>query len=1304
MQKKPFSLTALMVACSIFASDPGSTAVSGAKWLPKGNVSVTVIPSEHKSSEALRIADASAARGFASAVRQEIQQGKTYEFSGFLKSADGKPHSTKLMVAVYNAEGKMFNWIGIAIIKTGNEWTPFRIILKPDMLKNVASMAPAIFPEDKASDTGAVLADGLKFGVREPQKVPVVIKKMKEQNSLLDILWSGDGGKSGWVQMPSGKKVQICKDEEYHHQKIFTFSVADGSVAMSEKSFVIHPGKKYTFDGMIRSTVLLSENAGEKDLALMAAKLGNSGVFDASIEIVLMDRNGNMTTLAQESCRFQSIWKSFHILFSLPESATSPVEAKAVIKIFKKSGSFQTTKLRIREGFSKTVSIAEFINRPYKNTLKVPGWTGDADHDVRNFKGGKRRVAEILFDIPESGAIGLSQRPGFHRSVEIPLENVNSVYIFNTAAWAPKNAHVGTLRWNYTDGTSVSEKFISGLQTGDWFNVRMQKTLRSYMVEQFGVCPVARSVQFFVSPVANLYSRKKVKSITLEASAAPEPVWLVMGVSCGFGGNIAGVQDTQVTLNIDRSSWVPFDMRVRKTSGKPLVDFRNFLDAPAGKHGFLQTKDGHFVFSDGTPARFIGTELGETGRYPTHEEAEAIADTMARYGINIVRMRQPPANAKYIEDKHLFPKDADLIDRFDYFFYCLKQRGIYIVSDLAYGCTKERYRDAGGFPGLDAYFPQNRPWHYYDGKIQKLWLQFINEDFSRVNPYTKLSYFDDPAIALVLCFNESGLLWDYRTDRGTPEYYKTLLRKLFSGFLKEKYSSREDVVKKWGNGNGALSPEETFEKENITPVWNWELTKIGSNPSGRERDSVRFYFSLQKKFNTETLVKLRNLGLRVPIASTNAGRTPENMEYTAQNSYYDHNKWIPKFNADGKFCGAYWETSNIPETLVNPMTGLTLQAGIARAKITGLPHTSTENDIMWPQEWRSMHMFNLVASGSLQNWDMLIQFAFMGNNHHSWTQVGALANIFNPTAEYNDPAMFGVFPAMAAAWHRNDIAPGKNLIQLIFSPSSVERLFSFRSYDFPHNLATWLCRIEQNYGTPTSDASVVIEEKRNAGKTYLSFPARPSDFSDHQDSLARKLDAEMKKNRLLEPGRGLQNGRIVSDTGEITRDWLRGITVINSPRTQGVTGSVPSEGILFPFADFQTKNGFCTVVFTSLDGQPLEKSKRVFLTMVARAGNSQDRVSYKRSEKMPNGFKYGIDMRLEQIRKGCVLAEPVVASLRLKNTKRAVLTPLAPDMTAAAKPMEFRMEKHELTVRIGEQSPSPWYLLELERGEGDLSK
>jgi len=39
------------------------------------------------------------------------------------------------------------------------------------------------------------------------------------------------------------------------------------------------------------------------------------------------------------------------------------------------------------------------------------------------------------------------------------------------------------------------------------------------------------------------------------------------------------------------------------------LDLSRFVEAPSGKHGFVQARNGHFVFEDGTPVRFFGAPV-----------------------------------------------------------------------------------------------------------------------------------------------------------------------------------------------------------------------------------------------------------------------------------------------------------------------------------------------------------------------------------------------------------------------------------------------------------------------------------------------------------------------------------------------------------------------------------------------------------------------------------------------------------------------------------------------------------------------
>ena len=64
-----------------------------------------------------------------------------------------------------------------------------------------------------------------------------------------------------------------------------------------------------------------------------------------------------------------------------------------------------------------------------------------------------------------------------------------------------------------------------------------------------------------------------------------------------------------------------------------VLDMRALLDAPAGKHGFLEAKDGHLYLEDGTRARFIGFNLATRSNTPTHETAEKLSERFASLGV-----------------------------------------------------------------------------------------------------------------------------------------------------------------------------------------------------------------------------------------------------------------------------------------------------------------------------------------------------------------------------------------------------------------------------------------------------------------------------------------------------------------------------------------------------------------------------------------------------------------------------------------------------------------------------------------------
>ena len=139
-------------------------------------------------------------------------------------------------------------------------------------------------------------------------------------------------------------------------------------------------------------------------------------------------------------------------------------------------------------------------------------------------------------------------------------------------------------------------------------------------------------------------------------------------------------------------------IKINKTNpNKGVLDYSYLLDAPAGKHGFVTTRNGHFYFEDGVRAKFLGFNVAARSNTPDHETAEKLAERFASLGVNVIRLHA--ADAPISEEPRSWSscKEAPLLDyekgngrefhpegldRFDYFVAKLKERGIYLHIDL----------------------------------------------------------------------------------------------------------------------------------------------------------------------------------------------------------------------------------------------------------------------------------------------------------------------------------------------------------------------------------------------------------------------------------------------------------------------------------------------------------------------------------------------------------------------------------------------------------------------------------------------
>src|SRR3712207_1403976 len=80
-----------------------------------------------------------------------------------------------------------------------------------------------------------------------------------------------------------------------------------------------------------------------------------------------------------------------------------------------------------------------------------------------------------------------------------------------------------------------------------------------------------------------------------------------------------------------------FSFNPKENAAPSVIDRSAWLDAPAGKHGFLQQRQDKLVFADGTEVKFWGVNIASGWPFVPNPEAQQWAQYLAKYGVNAVR-------------------------------------------------------------------------------------------------------------------------------------------------------------------------------------------------------------------------------------------------------------------------------------------------------------------------------------------------------------------------------------------------------------------------------------------------------------------------------------------------------------------------------------------------------------------------------------------------------------------------------------------------------------------------------------------
>ncbi len=213
----------------------------------------------------------------------------------------------------------------------------------------------------------------------------------------------------------------------------------------------------------------------------------------------------------------------------------------------------------------------------------------------------------------------------------------------------------------------------------------------------------------------------------------------------------------------------------------------------------LVTHGSHF-FRGEERVRIWGINLSFGANFPTHEDASQVAARLAAAGVNSVRCHHMdtsrwPRGIWNAQDGRTLEPQA--LDRLDYFINELAKRGICVNLNLHVGRAHSEYL---GLPETNRDY--DKMVGIFTPALVEAQKQFARDLLGHVNPYRKVRYADDPAIAFVEISNEDSLfMWSAEeTLRTLPAYYGAILQDQFNGWLQKKYAADRALREAWSRG------------------------------------------------------------------------------------------------------------------------------------------------------------------------------------------------------------------------------------------------------------------------------------------------------------------------------------------------------------------------------------------------------------------------------------------------------------------------------------------------------------------------
>ena len=426
-------------------------------------------------------------------------------------------------------------------------------------------------------------------------------------------------------------------------------------------------------------------------------------------------------------------------------------------------------------------------------------------------------------------------------------------------------------------------------------------------------------------------------------------------------------------------------------------------------------------------------------------------------------------------------------------------------------------------------------------------------DFSKGKAYAEakgFNYYNNDVMALMQAFNKA-----YLTH---INQYTQLAYKDDPAVIALLITNENDLTQHFGNAllaNKNVPAHHAIfsaDADNFSSSHGLSSYKVKS--TWLMGESKIYLNDVEHRFNQQMIEHLQGLGVKSLISTSNSWG---NMGLFG----------LPSLT-DGSLIDAHaYGKEN--EFKLNPRQAPGFLTWAGAAQVTGYPLSITEWNIEpFPAKDRFTAPLFVASIASLQSWDAIMLYGY------SQIPLGN-AGYGSNYSSYNDPAIIGLMPAAALLYRQNHVAPANKSYALKLNREN----FFFNRQD------------------PTTSKTIrtILETSR----LTIDMPDTPelpwlnTNNTDEENSIVihdTNID-------FIPSGQSF----VESDTGELKRNWEKGIHTINTEKSQISAGWIGGETVELKDVTFKIETGNAVVAVQSLDNKAIRESNKIFITVMARS-------------------------------------------------------------------------------------------------------